>query len=454
MKKGLNLINKITTKELEKYFDRLFKIPRSITGKGFTDSLNILGELIDLNLIKVKSNTNVLNWTIPDEWNVKDAYVINPDGKKIMDFKKNNLHLVGYSKPINKVISLENLKKKIYTLKKMPNAIPYVTSYYKRDWGFCIEYNKFKKLKKGDYKVVIKSSFNKNGHLVYNDTILPGKSKKQILLTSYLCHPQMANNELSGPLLLSYLYKILKLTGPHKYSYRFLIGPENIGAATFLSKNKKNIKKNTFAGYVINCVAHGKKFTLKKSRQSESISDRAALNVLLNSDFKNIDIVDFFPDGSDERQFCSPGFNLPMALIMRNMYHNFNGKKNTNNKDYPEYHTSLDNKNIFSFKTLLETLKVYYEVLMTIENNFIPKAKILYGTPQLSKSKISLYPQIMNFRNNEKTKTTRLILEILNLAEGKIDLIDICNKKNFKLIDYLDTFEKLKKAGYIKEKIK
>ena len=450
MMKGLKLINQIKERDLSQYFDKLFKIPRSITGKGFRKSLKILGEIIDLNLIKIKSRTKVLDWTIPDEWNINDAYILDPKGKKILDFKKNNLHVLNYSEPINKILDLEELKKNIFTLKKMKKAIPYVTSYYSRRWGFCMEYEKLVKLKKGNYRVFIDSSFNKNGHLIYNDTLLAGKSKKEILLSTYLCHPQMANNELSGPLLLANLYKILKLTGPHKYSYRFIICPENIGAAAFLSKNKKTIKNKVVAGFLINCVANGSKFTLKKSRQENSLADRASLNVLQNSNFKKVDVVDYFPDGSDERQYCSPGFNLPVALIMRNMFHYFDGKKQ-NNKDFPEYHTSLDNKKIFSFKTLKESLKVHYEILMTIENNFIPDAKIKFGTPQLSKSKIPLYPKIMDFRNNEKTKTTRLILEMLNLSEGKVDLIDICNMKNFKLIDYLDTFEKLIKSGYIKK---
>ena len=451
--KGLKLINRLKKKDLEILFDRLFMIPRSITGQGFRKSLDILGEIIDLNIVKIKSNSRVLDWTIPDEWNISDAYIIDPSGKKILDFKKNNLHLVNYSIPVNKIVSLETLKKHLFTLKEQKNAIPYVTSYYNRTWGFCIEYNKYKKLKKGKYKVVIDSSFNKKGNLIYNDTLLKGKSKKQIILSTYLCHPQMANNELSGPLLATYLYQILKFTGPHKYSYRFVICPENIGAAAFLHKNKKTIKSDIIAGYVINCVANGKKFTLKKSRQSNSLSDNAALNVLLNSNFKNVEIIDFFPDGSDERQYCSPGFNLPVSSIMRNMYHNYNKSIQSKKiiQDFPEYHTSLDNKKKFSFKTLLESLRVYFEVLMTIENNFIPKARVIYGTPQLSKSKYSLYPKLMNFRSDPKTIATRLILEILNLSEGKMDILEICNAKKFKLIDYLDVYSNLLKSGYIKK---
>ena len=373
---------------LKIYFNKLYKICRSILGDGFRESLQILGELVDLNLKKVKSGTNVLDWTVPDEWNIKDAYIIGPDGKKFAQFKKHNLHIVGYSIPINKTISLNELKKHLHTLKDQPEAIPYVTSYYKRTWGFCIKYKEYKKLKQGKYRVYINSKIEP-GYLVYSDKLIKGKSKKEILLSTYLCHPQMANHELSGPLAWSMIYNILKSTGPHKYSYRFLICPENIGAAAFLHYSKKKVK-NIIAGYIINCVGNGKKFTYKKSRQENSLADRAALNVLKNSSFK-LDVVNFFPDGSDERQFCSPGFNLPIGLIMRNMY----GRQDGTKMDFKEYHTSLDNEKTISFKTIVETVDIYLQVIKTIESNFYPLGKVLFGTPQLSKSPIKLYGEII-----------------------------------------------------------
>ena len=435
----------VTEKFLKSYFDKLYKICRSILGKGFRDSLNIIGELVDLNIKKVKSGTNVLDWTVPDEWNIKDAYIIGPNGKKFAEFKKHNLHIVGYSIPVNKTISLSELKKHLHTLKNQPTAIPYVTSYYKRTWGFCIDYNQYKKLKPGNYKVFIDSEI-KPGHLVYSDKLIRGKSKKEILLSTYLCHPQMANHELSGPLAWSILYRIIKSTGPHKYSYRFLICPENIGAAAFLHYSKNKVK-NIVAGYIINCVGNGKKFTYKKSRRGNSLADRAALNVLKNIKYK-LDVIDFFPDGSDERQFCSPGFNLPIGLIMRNMY----GRQDGSKMDFKEYHTSLDNEKTISFTTIIETINIYLQVLNTIENNFVPVGKVLFGTPQLSKSTIKLYGEIMNFRINEKRERTRVLLEILNLAEGKIDLLKIAKLKKFKLIDHLDLLEDLINSKYLKRK--
>ncbi len=438
MKSNISYSNFIEEKFLKSQFNSLYKICRSILGKGFRDSLDIVGKGIDLNKKKIKSGSKVLDWTVPDEWNIKDAYIITPSGKKIAEFKKHNLHVVNYSIPVKKKINLQDLKKHIYTLPDKPDAIPYITSYYKRRWGFCLSHNEFLKLEDGEYEIFIDSEI-KPGHLVYSDTLIKGKSKKEILLSTYLCHPQMANHELSGPLVWATLYKIIKDTGPHNYSYRFLICPENIGAAAFLHNSRKNIK-NIIAGYVINCVGHGEEFTYKKSRRDNSLADLAVLNVLKHSKYP-YKIVDFFPDGSDERQFCSPGFNLPIGLLMRKMYGTFN-----------EYHNSLDDENFISFKRIIETIKIYYEVLLTIENNFTPIGRVQYGSPQLSKSKINLYSDIMNFGTKKKSEKTRFILESLNLAEGEMDFLQISEKKNFKLIDHISTIQDLLKSKFIKKK--
>ena len=242
MRPKISIDKFIDEKSLKKQFNKLYKICRSILGKGFRDSLEIIGNNVDLNIKKIKSGKKVLDWTVPDEWNIKDAYIITPSGKKIAEFKKHSLHVVNYSIPVKKKIKLTDLKKHLHTLPDLPNAIPYVHSYYKRTWGFCLPYNEFKKLEQGEYQVFIDSEI-KPGNLVYSDTLIKGKSKKEILLSTYLCHPQMANHELSGPLVWSALYNIIKKTGPHKYSYRFLICPENIGSAAFLHNSKKKCKE-------------------------------------------------------------------------------------------------------------------------------------------------------------------------------------------------------------------
>lgn len=439
MRSKISIDKFVDEKSLKKQFNKLYKICRSILGKGFRDSLEIIGNNVDLNIKKIKSGKKVLDWTVPDEWNIKDAYIITPSGKKIAEFKKHSLHVVNYSIPVKKKIKLTDLKKHLHTIPDLPNAIPYVHSYYKRTWGFCLPYNEFKKLEQGEYQVFIDSEI-KPGNLVYSDTLIKGKSKKEILLSTYLCHPQMANHELSGPLVWSALYNIIKKTGPHKYSYRFLICPENIGSAAFLHNSKKSVK-NIIAGYIINCVGHGEEFTYKRSRQGNSLADLAALNVINNSNYIS-KVVDFFPDGSDERQFCSPGFNLPIGLIMRKMYGTFK-----------EYHNSLDDENFISFKRIIETINIYYEVILSIEKNFTPISTIQYGTPQLSKYGNDLYPEIMNFTDlKSKKESVRFILEILNLAEGNLDLLQICEKKNFKLIEYFSIVEKMLKYKLIKSK--
>ena len=432
------LDRKVTEKELKVNFKKLYPIFRTIIGDGFFKSLEILNDIEKINFKKVKSGTNVLDWKIPKEWMVSDAFIIYR-GKKIIDLKKHNLHIVSYSTPINTTLTYEQLKKHLYTLPKIPNAIPYVQSYYDKKWGFCLTHNQFKKLdKKGKFKVVIKSSF-KNGYLHYSNNLIKGKSKKEILLYTYLCHSQMANHELGGPLLWIYLYKIIKNLKKRNYSYRFVCAPENIGAATFLHYNKK-IVKNIVAGYIINCVGNGNIVTYKKSRIGNSLADKAALNVINFSKFKS-KIVEFFPDGSDERQFCSPGFNLPIGLVMRKMY-----------GEFKEYHNSLDNEKFINFKTIIESLDLYLDILNTLENNFIPIGRIQYGTPMLSKIKnIDLYPKTMDFSSKPKSDLIKLTLDILNKADGNHDLLDICANK-YKLNDYKSLYDNLIKSKLIRLK--
>ena len=419
------------------YLEKLYPICRSITGDGFRKSLKILGNKIDLKIFKFKSGSRVLDWKIPKEWNIEDGYILNPSKKKIANFKKHTLHIVNYSEPVNKKIEFEVLKKRLFFLKEFPNAIPYVTTYFKKFWGFCLSYNDFKKLKKGKYWVYIKSTL-KNGYLEYSDNIIKGKSKKQVLFSTYLCHPQMANHELSGPLAMMLIYDYLKKTRPHYYTYRFLICPENIGSVAFLHKNKKDIKKKIFAGYILNFLANGDNFTYKKSRLGNSISDKAAINVLKNQSKKSI-INPFTPEGSDERQFCSPGFNLPIGVISRNDYNNFK-----------EYHTSLDNLSKFNYNIFYDSIDKILKIIDTIEINSIPKTTVMYGTHQFSRRKSKLYDKI--FYKRKKDETTKAMLDILNLSENNLDLLDIANSKKFSLIKNKDLIKNMISEKLIKIK--
>jgi len=424
-------------KQMETYFDRLYPICRSISGEGYQESLDIIREIIPLEKIDFASGTECYDWTVPDEWTIRDAYITGPDGKTFARFKDNNLHVVGYSLPIDKKMTLDQLKKHLHTLKELPEAIPYVTSYYKQNWGFCLSYNKYKNLEEGSYRVFIDSEL-KPGKLTIGVLTIPGKTNQEILLSTYLCHPSMAVNELSGPLVTAFLYKKLLKEKRFRHTIRFVFCPENIGAIAFLSKFGRELKNRLIAGYVINCVGHGDIYTYKKSRRGNTLADRAALNVLKHQKLP-LEVIDFFPDGSDERQYCSPGFNFPIGLIMRTMY----GK-------YKEYHTSLDNKELISFKIMKESVNIYWEVIKTIEENTIYKNRIQYGTPQFSKSKVPLYPNTMvSNKYNEHGVELNKMLAMINYCDGENDLLQVADDKDYKMLEMIKTRDNLIKAGYL-----
>ena len=333
---------------------------------------------------------------------------------------------MGYSIPFNKTLALNELKKKIYFLKELPNAIPYVTSYYKKDWGFCITYNDYKKLKKGNYKVFINSSLKK-GRLSYGQILIKGKSKKEILLSTNICHPSLANNECSGITLLTYLTKWLNKQKLN-YSYRIAFVPETIGALCFIKKNLQKLKKNVIGGYTITCVGDERTFSYLPSRNGNTISDKIALKVL-NKNKKRFKIYSWLDRGSDERQYCSPNLNLPIASIMRSKYSCFK-----------EYHNSLDRIGTVVTEKALESFKVYKEVIKMFENNFRPKATNL-GEPFLKKHGL--------FKSKVYTKEVRLVSDILSYCDGYNDLIDISEKCKITQKKTLSILNKLKSKKLI-----
>ena len=344
--------------QISKYFDRLWPLNRSITGQDVRKTHKILKEIIPFKTLEIPSGLKVHDWKVPKEWIIKDAYILTPEGKKICDIKENNLHVLNYSSPVNKTVSLKELQKHLFSIKELPNAIPYLTSYYGKNWGFCIQDNIRKKLKPGKYKVLIKSKFI-NGSLTISEKVLKGKSKKEILFTTYTCHPSMANNELSGPLVQSFLYKKLLSMKNRYFTYRFVFHPETIGSITYLSKKGKYLKKNVIGAYNLTCLGlKNSKISYKKSKIGNSLSDFVALEIIKNINKKKIEVLDFFPTGSDERQYCSPGYNLPMGVFMR-------GAPGA----YKEYHTSLDNKKILSNKVLIEMINIYYRIIKYFEMN-------------------------------------------------------------------------------------
>ncbi|MFN5183944.1 MAG: DUF4910 domain-containing protein [Bacteroidota bacterium] len=422
--------------EIEKYFDRLWPICRSITGNGLRESLKILQELIPLNLTEIPSGAKVFDWEIPQEWNIKDAYLLTPNGKKICDFKVNNLHLVNYSIPVNMEIEYENLLPHLHYIENLPDAIPYITSYYKRTWGFCLTYNDFKSLpKSGTYRVVIDSSLN-NGSLTYGDILLEGESEKEILFSTYLCHPSMANNELSGPLVLSLLYKRISQIKNRKYSYRFVVAPETIGIIAYLFKHGMQLKENLSAGYVITCCGDKGDFTYKRSKRGNSLADKIAEHVLSYSGRK-FNSENFSVGGSDERQYCSSGFNLPVGSLTRSMY-----------QRYKEYHTSLDNKSFINFSSILESVDMYESFFRALELNALYESEILFCEPNLGKR--DLYPNVVNPLADRKK--IHNLLHFLSYADGKIDLLEIAEKRGVSIFDFAEIVQTCISKDLIKVK--
>ena len=404
---------------IKKYYNiaktKLFPITRSLTGDGVKKTLNIIQkELPKLKIKKFKSGTKVFDWNIPEEWNVTDAYVIDKYNNRIIDFKKNNLHLVGYSIPIKKNITKKELFKNLYFLKNQPKAIPYITSYYKRRWGFCISYNEYKILDKryslnDKFKVVINSNLNKKGNLNYGELILKGKSKKEILISTYICHPSMANNELSGPIVSMGLINYFKNKKLNK-TLRFVFIPETIGSISYLSKNLKYLKENVIGGYNLSCIGDERQHSCMFSKYQNSPSDEAVIEAYKLLKIKNYKVYPFLKRGSDERQYNSPGIDLKISSIFRTKY-----------GEYPEYHTSLDNFNLVTLKGCVGGFNVARKSIEILLERIYPKCKIMCE-PQMGKR--GLYPTLST--KNEK-KLTISYMDFLQYADGTNSLEKISN---------------------------
>lgn len=401
--------NHDTAAEIDQLLQRLFPICRSITGEGVRQTLAILGEHLPLKIHEVPSGTRALDWTVPREWNITDAFIKAPDGKKIVDFKKNNLHVVGYSTPVRATMSLAALRPHLYSLPEAPDLIPHRTSYYNPDWGFCLTDTQLQSLKEGTYEVVIDSTLA-DGSLTYGELFLPGESKDEVLLSCYVCHPSMANDNLSGVVLLTFLAKRM-LKEKHRYSYRLLFIPETIGALVWLAKNRKLLKKIQH-GLVATCVGDNGDFTYKKSRRGNAEIDRVVAKTLADTNVAH-EILEFFPQGSDERQYCSPGFNLPVGSLMRTMYYRF-----------PQYHTSSDDLTFVKGEYLAQTLALYEKVLSTLERNRTYKNLAPYGEPQLGKR--GLYSAIGGVRPSRSQQEA--LMWVLNFSDGKHSLLDIAER--------------------------
>ncbi len=396
---------------------KLFPICRSITGNGVRKSLDIIKKKIpNLDIKEIPSGTKVYDWNVPKEWNVHDAWVMDSNGNKIIDFKINNLHLVNYSVSVDLSMDLTSLKKHIHTLPDNPDWIPYRTSYYNEDWGFCISHTQLEEIEildgitnNGVYHVQIDSTLE-DGFLTYGELFIPGESKEEILFSSYICHPSMANDNLSGPVLLTELAKNLSKE-ELRYSYRFLFIPETIGAITWLSLNEKK-HHNIVGGMVATCIGD-KGIMQYKCCKHESMIDNVVKKVFEDKGTKH-KIRKFAPLGSDERQYCSPGINLPIGCMTRTPY-----------GEFEEYHTSADDLDFISSKSMDESYEILKEIVYYLEynknyHNINPKCE-----PNLGNR--GLYDLI---GAGKRSDSIALYKWILNYSDGNHSLIDISNKCN------------------------
>lgn len=419
--------------ELESYFDRLWPICRSLTGDGVRQSLQILQEIIPLELHEMPSGTTCFDWTVPDEWNIRDAFILTPSGEKICELSKNNLHILGYSEPVDREMSWEELAPHLHTLPEMPDAVPYLTSYYRRTWGFCLPHRQWESLpREGRYRVRIDSTLAP-GHMTYGDLLLKGETEREIIFSSYICHPSMANNELSGPLTLAFLYRAIAAMPRRRFTYRFILIPETIGAIAYLSQHGKRMKEKVKAGYVLTCTGDRGGFTYKNSKDESADVNRVARHVLRHSETLWRELP-FTIGGSDERQYCSPGFNLPVGSLMRTPY-----------QQYREYHTSLDNKSFLSFAALEETVQVYLRIVRLHELNRCYRNTVPYGEPQLGKR--GLYPALGGQKQRADELSRRL--HLLSFADGRTDLITIADRVGADALDFAGEIELLSTAGLL-----
>lgn len=391
------------------FMGRLYPICRSITGNGVRETLDMIKEHIPLVITEVRSGTRVFDWTVPLEWNISDAYIKNKKGERVVDFRENNLHVVGYSTPVRGHMSLAELKPHLFTLPDHPDWIPYRTSYYKDNWGFCLTHNQYSQLTEETYEVVIESSLS-DGHLSYAECYLKGKTTDEVLISCHVCHPSLCNDNLSGIAVATFLAKELSLWDRH-LSYRFLFIPATIGAIAWLAMNERQTDRIKH-GLVITGVGDEGRITYKKSRRGDSDIDRVVQHVLKHSgsDFR---VIDFFPYGYDERQYCSPGFDLPVGCFMR-----------TPHGEYPEYHSSADNLNFVKAGTLGDSFTRCKTVFEVLENNRAYLNQSPKCEPQLGRRK--LYRAVAGQQEKQSRELT--LLWALNGSDGKNTLLDIADR--------------------------
>ena len=410
--------------EMHDFIRELFPICRSLTGPGTRETLAVLQRhLPGLRVDSIASGTQVFDWTVPPEWTIRSARLIGPDGETVVDMAWNNLHVLGYSEPVDQELSLEELQSHLYSLPEQPNAIPYITSYYNRRWGFCLTQEQRDALQPGTYRAIVDADLEP-GELNYGELIIPGETTEEVFLSTYVCHPSMANNELSGPAVATWLAKWVA-EAPRRYTYRFVFIPETIGSLVYLSRHLDHLRAYVKAGFNISCVGDERCYSFMPSRQGNSLSDRAARHVLSHHAPDHI-VYSFLERGSDERQYCAPGADLPMASVMRSKY-----------GEYPEYHTSLDDLELVTPAGLQGSFEALRQCLQVIEANATWHTTVI-GEPQLGKR--GLYPTVSVPNGARKVRN---LMHVLAYSDGTRDLIELADTIGASALECAELVEQL-----------
>jgi aminopeptidase-like protein len=397
--------------ELHALMRRLFPITRSIAGPGIRATLDQLEALTGpLQRHRFDTGEQVFDWTIPREWSVSDAWIRGPSGEVVLQLSDCNLHVVSHSVPVHRRMPLEELQAHLHSLPEQPDAIPYRTSYYEENWGFCLTDRQRASLVPGEYEVAIDAALV-NGRVELGEVVVSGREEGEVLFSTYCCHPSMANNELSGPVVVAALARAMReRSAPPRLTYRFLFGPETIGAIAYLSRFGERLLERLVAGYVVTCVGAGAELTYKQSRRGDTLADRVAKHVLAHSDLPTR-LLDFYPPRSDERQFGSPGFNLPVGSVMRGAY-----------DEWPEYHTSLDDLTFVTPAALAQSFEACCLLIDALEANETFATTVPYGEPQLGRR--GLYPQTGGaWQHEQHRQRLEDMMFLLNFCDGGSDLL-------------------------------
>lgn len=418
-----------TGDEMHSWARDLWPVPRSLTGDGVRETLRYLqGLLPELEIHEVKSGTQAFDWSVPNEWNMAEAWIEDSTGTRLVDWADSNLHVVGYSEPVDQWVTSDELQARLHSLPDQPDAIPYVTSYYARTWGFCVSQRQRERLGDGPFRVVIRSSLEP-GHLTYADALLPGATSDEVLISTYVCHPSLGNNELSGPVVTTAIGRWLR-TLNRRHTYRIVIAPETIGAITYLSRHIDHLRQHVVAGWVVTCVGDDRTYSYLPSRLGGTLADRVSLKVL--DEFDHVDHYSFLDRGSDERQWCSPGADLPVCSVMRSKY-----------GTYPEYHTSLDDLDLVTPAGLQGGYDMLRSCLQLVESNRT-WTTLAPGEPQMGRR--GLYPTTSIKGRHDDVRT---MMNVLAYCDGHHDVIDLSDRTGVPWRKVLAITERLAGAGVI-----